>query len=444
MDARIAKTALLAAALLSCGANWRSENFVVVSAPSDELAQEIATYAERYRRELAIQWLGRELPKWQDPCPISAGIGARTPSSGKTTFIPTGGVPYGWQMEVYGTRERVLDSVLPHEILHTVFASHFGVPLPRWADEGACTTVEHHSEKAKQEANLIHYLKNERGIAFNKMFAMKEYPRDMLPLYAQGYSLARFLIAHGGERKFVDFIGDGLKQRSWTQATQRHYGYESLADLQTTWLAWVKQGSPPISRHAEPTREELANSDPTSIQSQLGRIRGGNALETDTRPAPTPPTSFASAPRDETTSVSRPASGGWYKRQRQQAEGLSETASSPAADAGPVVRGQQPDEALPPAPPPEHQGNAAETAPVPSRDLVPLKRRAEMASVTPTAPVASRKVLLQWTRPKDQPWAGGPVAEVALRSEPRNNRSLPVRGPEYFDAPLASDRTLWR
>lgn len=448
MEARICKAALLAAALLSCGANWRSENFIIISAPSDNVAQEMAAQAEHYRRELAIQWLGRELPPWREPCPISVGIGPREPSRGKTTFIPTGGVPYGWQMEVFGTRERVLDSVLPHEVLHTVFASHFGVPLPRWADEGACTTVEHDSERSKQESNLIHYLKNNRGIAFNKMFAMQEYPRDMLPLYAQGYSVARFLIAHGGERKFVDFIGDGLSNRSWTKATERHYGYQSLAELQNAWLDWVKQGSPPISPHAEPSRQELADSDATDIDAQLARVRGGDALSTDSRPAPRPPSTFASATREEKTSLARPESGGWYKKQR--AEGFSPSVPLPqrtteldsadqsrAAESNPIVRGQQPDA----FPPPEHQGSAADTPSTPGK-LVPLRPRERRAASL--AGAASRQVLLEWTRPKEQPWNGGPAAEVALRSVPRVQAASPKREAEYFDAPLAADGTIWR
>jgi hypothetical protein len=440
MEARFAKAALLAAALLSCGANWRSENFVIVSAPTDEVAKEIAAQAEKYRSELAIQWLGHELPRWRDPCPIAAYVGPREPSRGKTTFIPTGGVPYGWQMEIFGTRERVLDSVLPHEILHTVFATHFGVPLPRWADEGACTTVEHDSERAKQESNLVVYLKSDRGIAFNTMFALKEYPRDMLPLYAQGYSVARFLIAHGGERKFVDYIGDGLSSRSWTKATERHYGYQSLADLQTTWLAWVKQGSPPISRHAEPTRQELADSDPTSTKAQLARVRGGDALVGDGRPAPSPPSAFAREPAQEKTSVARPESGGWYKRQRAAGDN-QERATGPAA----VVRGQEPDPLTPPPPPPEHQGNAAETAPAPRGELVPLRRPLRPERTAAARPVGSRQVLMEWTRPKDQRWDGAaPAAEVALRSEPRPSVPSSRRQIEYFDAPLAPEGTIWR
>ncbi|HZL90318.1 MAG TPA: hypothetical protein VFB96_18275 [Pirellulaceae bacterium] len=442
MEARLAKAALLAAALLSCGANWRSENFIIVSAPSDELAKEVATNAEKYRRELAIQWLGRELPKWRDPCPIAAYIGPREPSRGETTFIPTGGVPYGWQMKIYGTRERVLDSVLPHEVLHTVFATHFGVPLPRWADEGACTTVEHASERAKQEGNLVVYLKTNRGIAFSDMFRMKEYPPDMLPLYAQGYSLARFLIAHGGERKFVDYIGDGLNGRSWTKATQQHYGFESLADLQTKWLEWVKQGSPPISRHAEPTPQELADSDPKSIKSQVARLRGGDALTSDRRPEPAPPSAFDRQPAPEKTSVARPESSGWYKRQKQR---TSETDERAAAGGGAVIRGQEPESIVPPPPPPEYQGNATQPQSAPSGRLVPIRRPIRPERTVAAAAAPSRQVLMEWTRPKDQPWDGtAPKVEVALRSEPRQASPSSTRQVEYFDAPLAREGTTWR
>ena len=123
-------------------------------------------------------------------------------------------------MTIQGSLERMLDSVLPHEVTHTIFATHFRQPLPRWADEGACTTVEHVSERAKAAMMLIEFLRTGRGIAFNQMFAMKEYPHDVMPLYSQGYSLARYLVAQGGKRKFLDFLADGLRDENWTRATQ--------------------------------------------------------------------------------------------------------------------------------------------------------------------------------------------------------------------------------
>ena len=205
---------------LSCclGASRRSENFIVI-APTDQLAQEVADAAEEYRRELAIEWLGEELPRWQQPCPITVHTGPGMGAGGQTSFAFDRGQPFGWEMIVQGTRQRILDSVLPHEITHAIFATHFGRPLPRWADEGACTTVEHQSERNKQHKLLLQFLTTDRGIAFNELFAMRDYPSDILPLYSQGYSLARYLIQQGGKQKFVRYVGDGMRWNNWTKAT---------------------------------------------------------------------------------------------------------------------------------------------------------------------------------------------------------------------------------
>ena len=71
--------------------------------------------------------------------------------------------------------------------------------------------------------------------------------RDVMPLYSQGYSLARFLMAQGGKRAFLDYISDGLRDENWSRATKQHYGFDNLRTLQDSWLAWVKQGSPDLN-----------------------------------------------------------------------------------------------------------------------------------------------------------------------------------------------------
>jgi hypothetical protein len=262
MEAHLARIALrlvlLCGVISSLGASARTQNFLV-SAPTPELANSIARAAEQYRRDLAILWLGRELPPWRGPCPIQANVSPQLGAGGVTSFIFRGGEACDWQMTVQGSAQRVLDSVLPHEITHTVFATHFGQPLPRWADEGACTTVEHAEEQGRHQQMLITFLQTGRGIAMTKLFAMREYPPDMLPLYAQGYSVARYLIEQGGRRKFVQFVGDGLRDDNWQRAMKKHYGDDSLMALQTRWLDWVRQGSPrlapqPSSPESTPVR----------------------------------------------------------------------------------------------------------------------------------------------------------------------------------------------
>lgn len=247
MEARLSRTALLLTIVLcSLGARHRTPNFVV-NAATDEIARQVGDSAETFRKELAIEWLGEELPRWAEPCPITVKTAPNLGAGGATSFLFDRGEVYGWKMNIQGSLERVLDSVLPHEVTHTIFATYFRQPLPRWADEGGCTTVEAACERKKQEQMLIQFLKTGRGIPFSQMFVMKEYPHDVMPLYSQGYSLARYLIAQGGKRKYLDYLADGLKSEQWVAATRKHYGFTNLGQLQNEWLDWVKQGSPALT-----------------------------------------------------------------------------------------------------------------------------------------------------------------------------------------------------
>ena len=246
--------------------SFRTANFIV-EAPSHVFAAEVAQIAEQYRSDLAIYWLGTPLPNWPNPCPIRVISGPTLPAQGVTTYNP---VPArDFQMEVVGSRQRILDSVLPHEITHTVLATYFGRPLPRWADEGICTTVEHRSERQKHETKLIEFLRSQRGIAMNQLFLMKDYPADVLPMYAQGYSVCQFLIDQRGPRAFIQFLGDYLNHPSWTANIKRHYGYDSLQEFQDFWIAWVASGGGPTKQYAKWNAVASATKTTDAAQTQL-------------------------------------------------------------------------------------------------------------------------------------------------------------------------------
>jgi hypothetical protein len=255
MEARIARVVSLSALLSAVclfppaqanAAGYKTTNFTV-SAPTPQLAKEIGDQAEVYRKQLSIEWLGQELPQWSKPCPINADVAPNKGAGGATSFVFDRGEVFNWKMNIQGSRERILDSVLPHEVTHTIFASYFRQPVPRWADEGACTTMEHRSEIAKQERNLIQYLKTGRGIPFSQMFVMKEYPQDVMPLYAQGHSLSEWLIESRGRKEFLAFIADGMRDENWQRAVHEHYGFNDLLTMQSSWNDWVKQGRPQLA-----------------------------------------------------------------------------------------------------------------------------------------------------------------------------------------------------
>ncbi|NIL98603.1 MAG: hypothetical protein GTO53_11825 [Planctomycetales bacterium] len=332
MEARLLRSLVLVAALTSLAASYRTTNFVV-TAPSPRLAEKIGRAAEQYRRDLAIEWLGQEIPRWSSPCPISAQVAGHLGAGGATSFVFHNGQVGSWRMSIQGSELRILDSVLPHEVTHTIFATHFRQPLPRWADEGACTTVEHSSERARHQKMLVQFLQTNRGISFSRMFAMREYPPDVLPLYAQGFSLARYFIEQGGRRHFVQFVETGLRGGDWVAAVHQYYGYDNLAVLQNQWLAWVRNGSPP--------RQQVA---PEIASREEPQVLMAAAAGKRQRPAPNliyhgEQEGSPSASPDQASQVARPtaadptASGGWYPRGSRPVAGSAEpvVVTQPAA-----------------------------------------------------------------------------------------------------------------
>jgi hypothetical protein len=295
-------------------ASYRTQNFIV-SAPDGQLAQAVGDAAEGFRRDLAIYWLGEELPPWPGPCPIRVVSGPNLAAQGVTQYnrAPV----RDFQMEVVGTPQRILDSVLPHEVTHTVLASHFGQPLPRWADEGICTTVEHSSEKAKHEMKLREFLASGRGIAMNRLFLLAEYPQDILPMYAQGYSVCRFLIEQKSPRQFVDFLSDYIREPSWTDNIRKHYGYESLAELQERWLAWVGDGGGSVALYVKnsPNTAASASSVNTAPAMKTASMdRRGRRLMNELTSIARPSRNDRSTENQNDGNPSEPS--GWYSRQR--------------------------------------------------------------------------------------------------------------------------------
>jgi hypothetical protein len=135
---------------------------------------------------------------------------------------------------------------------------------------------------------------------------MKQYPNDggdVMTLYAQGYSLSRFLVESTSRPQFLAFLHDGMRQ-GWEYAIQTHLRMNRVEDLEEAWLSWMRGAFRPrgdVLTKAEPevsTRgatTSLAKGDPTSaaktapgIVARLGRpevdvVRGASPDETTSR-----------------------------------------------------------------------------------------------------------------------------------------------------------------
>jgi hypothetical protein len=226
---------LLGSAPTVRGASYHTLNFVV-EARTAEAARAVGERAEECRVNIAKAWLGRELPRWRTPCPIRVKLTAGE-AGGLTSFGFNGGRVTDQSMMVEGRLERILASALPHEITHTIFAAHFGGPMPRWADEGASLLSEDERERLRHDQIAVDLLARKGDIALARLFQIDEYPRDIMSFYGQGYSISRFLIEIGGRPRFLQFVGDGLKS-GWDSATLTHYGLANVRELDLAWRSW--------------------------------------------------------------------------------------------------------------------------------------------------------------------------------------------------------------
>ncbi|HJZ58427.1 MAG TPA: hypothetical protein VKE74_26025, partial [Gemmataceae bacterium] len=255
--------ALLAAPGTASAATYETTNFVV-DAPTPELAKTFGEKAEFYRIEKARDWLGREMPNWSRKCPLKVTVNMGG-AGGATNFSfgTEGGRPcvLNQWMEIRGDVKQLLNSVLPHEVTHTVLAYHFGRPVPRWADEGGSVLSENDEERFQHDVRCRELLNAGRGIRLRVLFRMARYPHDMIVLYAQGYSVTAYLVEKGGggregRGRLLQFLGYGMQgsteeshgtPETWNEAARRVYGFDSVEAMETAWLDSLRNPTPRTS-----------------------------------------------------------------------------------------------------------------------------------------------------------------------------------------------------
>jgi hypothetical protein len=236
--ARLPLLSLLAGTFALLGAEYQTENFIV-NAPSDEIGKQIGLAAEKYRREKAVLWLGHAMPRWSERCPITVKVTMGGPG-GATSFVFDQGRVLRMNMEIEGPLDRLLASVLPHEVTHTVFAYYFRRPVPRWADEGGSVLSEDDRERVRHDQLVRLILNQGRAIPLHRLFGLKDYPGEVMCLYAQGYSVTRFLVRKKGRRKFLAFVFHGMK-KDWDRAARKFYGYKNVEKLECAWRKYLKK-----------------------------------------------------------------------------------------------------------------------------------------------------------------------------------------------------------
>lgn len=243
-----------------------SEPPLFVVSGGDELANRVVQREAEYAaRKVAERWGVRPLPQLKEKWRIVLEI-VPNRTTGATTFTydsqPKRGVRSA-EMQLTGSLEQILRTQLPHEITHCVLAAHFGRPLPRWADEGIAVMSESAKEQADHDRKVREFANDGRALRLKHLLPMTEYPRDLMVLYAQGHSVARFLY-QSDAKKLLPMVEASFAD-GWDKALKATYGFADADALEEAWLGWLNMPGSVPKAQAKPLLQEYRIEPPDTL-----------------------------------------------------------------------------------------------------------------------------------------------------------------------------------
>lgn len=211
-------------------------NFLVL-APNQAVADAVAKQAEVFRKQSALEWLGKELPDRNGRSLITVDITSQK-DEGLTWPIDS---PKRTLHQVWLTTsvERAKGTTLHHEVVHTVLDTYsYPELLPVWASEGIASQADDTGRKENQRQIVARWSRARRWPALRSLFDASRIGHDDLNSYAAASSVTEFLAERGGKTRVVEFAASGRK-RGWDQAAREYYSLHDVAELQTAWQDWV-------------------------------------------------------------------------------------------------------------------------------------------------------------------------------------------------------------
>lgn len=215
----------------------RSANFTVW-ADSQVEAERIVALSERLRKEIAVHWLGEELPDGLGHATINVDFSAEDEAS---TWLAGSDEGRAHLMTVRTTPDR-LKATLGHEIAHIVLASRFP-GLPVFAQEGIASTYDDVDRIGTRNKIAEWWVKNGRFPSLFACLKQESIGHSNQQAYTTAASMTGFLLARSKDDLggFLEFAEEGRRTGNWGRLLQERYGFETPEEFQQSWESWVRR-----------------------------------------------------------------------------------------------------------------------------------------------------------------------------------------------------------
>ncbi len=222
---------------------WRpelSEHFKVLHQGSS-LAGRVATAAEAALAR-AMNWLGLEnypetridIRLYPDSRSYVEGTGQPEWSGGVCSAEVKGLGLRAQEIATFATCQRLLSSVVPHEVGHVALNMAVGKEtVPLALHEGFAIHMESAGRRNYLRGLARARLAAGKLLGLEELFAAKEYPEDQMAFYAQASSVFEFLALRLGDGKMRELLLDWAKRGA--AVALKRAGFQSVEHLEEAW-----------------------------------------------------------------------------------------------------------------------------------------------------------------------------------------------------------------
>lgn len=201
-----------------------SEHFNVINLPSPQ-KEKWEDLAEHWRTKWFKLFVGEDIP-YKEIATLKITVNDRLKvGGGQTTFVIDNSEVHNFRIEIQGPVEGMSNTVLPHEVMHTILASYYKRGLPRWADEGYCSYIE------PIKVNMPWTTR----YPFHAIMEMTDYPPDTKSFYMQSMSMVDWLINLKDLKTFRSFLEEAPFGGDHQPALLKYYNFKSYQEAEQAW-----------------------------------------------------------------------------------------------------------------------------------------------------------------------------------------------------------------
>src|SRR5262245_60307158 len=212
-----------------------SPNFLIFTPPvptaeaADSFAQAMLKRAEQLRKQIAVEWLGEELPPSIGQVMVNVRF-ADQPNGG-LTWAKDHPERTCHMLFLVTAPQQMPDGLLAHELVHCVLATRFPNRLPAWLEEGIASSYDDDQRQAIRQRIVQWFVTTGNWPRLGGVLTSEKVHSDDQQAYTLCATVVELLLERGDRKTLLTF-GQRVGQVGLDQALKQCYGLADAAELE--------------------------------------------------------------------------------------------------------------------------------------------------------------------------------------------------------------------